>query len=495
MGANINFCLDWFNDIKVALGSKKHTTPTLRYAIIGLGASGLSCVRHLAAQSVPIAVMDTRPSPPGLADMQAHFPHVPVHVGGLDTQALLQADELIVSPGFPFQDGRLRRYQKPDTTLIGDIELFARAVGDNIPIIGITGSNGKSTVTTLLGEMAKAIGVRAKVGGNLGYPALDLLQPSDPDNIDLYILELSSFQLELTHSLRLAAGVVLNICDDHLDSYTSRHAYIAAKHRLYPFTKTAVINRDDPASFTATETTAALPDRLISFGLSHPATPKITPPTIAEWGITTHKGHDYLTRGQRPIFPVNDLFDCSDAQVANSLAALALGEALGWPLPPLLPVLSHFKGLPHRCEKVGVFSGVTWYNDSKATNVGAAIASITSVGRRLSPSQQLIVIAGGNAKDADFTPLAEPMARYVSTLILLGRDAQQLGHVIKASTDKQYVSTMSEAVSVATARTKPGDTVLLAPACSSLDGLFKNFEHRGEVFINAIREQHTNYNG
>ena len=449
------------------------------YAVIGLGQSGLSCIRHLVKHNQSLVAMDTRLSPPGIHEMRRYFPQIPVYLGGLNQSILMKANEIVVSPGFNFHEGTLAPYQKAGLPIIGDIELFARSVSSSSSVIGITGSNGKSTVTTLLGDMIRASGKRVKIGGNLGPPALDLLSPHE--DVDYYVLELSSFQLELTHSLHLTSGVVLNICEDHLDRYGQLSSYIAAKQRLYCWVRTAVINDDDPLTFQ----NAALPDSLLRFSLKVPTTGDVP----CDFGVGIHQNEPYLMQGSTPYLPVKDLFNTHPSQVSNSLAALALASTCSLPKSAVLKVLKRFQGLPHRGEKIGTFSGVTFYNNSKATNIGAAVASIKGIGQSLSAHQKLILIAGGDIKGGNPNSLSPVVSRYINRAILLGKDARCLGKALAPIVPLNFVDSMEEAVHVAFTQTKPGDSVLLAPACSSLDGMFRNFEHRGDAFVKAVQQQ------
>ncbi len=462
-----------------------HPTSSLQ-VVVGLGKTGVSCVRYLVAQGENVAINDSRTDPPGLTELRQQFPTIPLSLGKFDADLCSQASQIIVSPGIPLETPAIARAIAKGIPAIGDIELFAQRA--TAPVVAITGSNGKSTVTTLVGEMAKHAGKRVAVGGNLGTPALDLLTTPEPD---LYVLELSSFQLETTYSLAPHAAALLNISEDHMDRYHhSMQAYLAAKQRIYQRCHTAIVNRDDPTTWQS----LSLPHR-ISFGLDAPKTGHYglrvgssqsaggsrTAPTMMAKGIDEQW---YLARGNTLLIATRELTIKGRHQQANALAALALGEAAGLPLPAMLDALRNFHGLAHRCQWVATYHGVEWYNDSKATNVSAAQAAIEGLGAEI--AGKLIVIAGGIGKQADFAPLRTSMHRYVRTLILIGQDAPQIETALDGSVAIIHAQTLEHAVSLAQHHAYSGDAVILAPACASFD-MFKNFEHRGEAFIAAVK--------
>ncbi|MGB6975917.1 MAG: UDP-N-acetylmuramoyl-L-alanine--D-glutamate ligase [Gammaproteobacteria bacterium] len=437
--------------------------------IIGLGKTGLSCLQFLSHQGIPIAVVDSREQPPGLLQLQTQFPRITVHLGKFDEQLLQQAQELIVSPGVSLAEPAIARCVAAGIPVIGDIELFARHV--KAPVIAITGTNGKSTVTTLVGKMVRDAGWRVKVGGNLGTPALDLL---DGEPADCYVLELSSFQLETTYSLHSHAAVVLNIAPDHLDRYRNMDEYIDAKQRIYTGCQTPVINRDDRVSYRG------LPDiaHAIRFTLNEPITPQ-------EFGLRTTSQGLFLAQGAQDLLPVTELQIKGRHHWANALAALALGRAIGLPMSAMLQTLRTFQGLAHRCQWVARYQEVDWYNDSKATNVVSSIAALEGLGDTL--RNKLILIAGGLGKQQDFSPLQKPVLQYVRTVILIGRDAPLIEQALNKTSKILHASSMLEAVTLAHQEAQAGDAVLLSPACASFD-MFDNFEHRGEVFMTLVRE-------
>lgn len=429
--------------------------------IIGLGKTGMSCVRYLARKNRHFAVVDSRTNPPCLEELRRDFPQIPVFLGSFDTPLMDEAQEIIVSPGVSLQTPSIVRAQARGASIIGDIELFAREA--TAPIVGITGSNGKSTVTTLVGEMAKNAGINVKIGGNLGTPTLDLLDSS----VQLYVLELSSFQLETTYSLQMKAAVVLNVTEDHMDRYCSFDEYLFAKQKIYNHCKIAVINRDDSVSHSKVK----LPKKVISFGLNQ----------NQDLGIN----NGYLTHANKNLLKINDLKIKGLHQVANALAALALGTAINLPEEIMIKTLREFSGLPHRCQWVAKINDVDWYNDSKGTNVGATHAAIEGLGKEI--TGKIILIAGGLGKGADFTPLQKPIKKYVRAVILIGKDAEIIKQALKNHTQIIHADSMENAVFLAKQTAQPHDIALLSPACASFD-MFNNFEHRGEEFIKEVNK-------
>jgi UDP-N-acetylmuramoylalanine--D-glutamate ligase len=438
-----------------------------RTLVVGLGATGLSVARHLAGRGEIFAVADSRAQPPGLAALRAEHPEVPVFLGGLDPGLIARATRLIVSPGLPLSEPALAAAAAAGVEIIGDIELFARAA--RAPIVAITGSNGKSTVTELVGAMAAAAGRRVAVGGNLGPPALDLLEAA----VDLYVLEVSSFQLETTELLGAEVTTVLNLSPDHLDRYPDLHAYGRAKQRIYRGARQLVVNRDDPATWAL----AAPGVRRWSFGLAPPA-------GETECGLVQRAGAEWLACGERALLPAAELGLAGRHNLANALAALALGSAVGLPEAAMVSALRAFRGLPHRCQTVLVRDGVTWIDDSKATNAGAAIAALRGLD---TGAGNLLLIAGGQGKGQDFAEFAAALPGRVRLAILLGADAPAIAAAIAGRVPVQRAASMAEAVARARAAARPGDLVLLSPACASLD-MFASYAERGEQFARAARE-------
>lgn len=435
--------------------------------VVGLGKTGLSCVRFLRSLGYQVAVNDTRDNPPNLAELHAEFPEVVVSLGKLDEQLLLQAHEIISSPGISINEPELLSARlNAGIKIIGDIELFCRAVDK--PIVAITGSNAKSTVTTLVGLMAQNAGINVAVGGNLGTPVLELLQQS----ADLYVLELSSFQLETTHSLRAAAAVVLNISEDHMDRYANMQAYHQAKHRIYRHCHFYVTNRQDLL------TTPLLPEAIphTSFGLDKP--------DLNTYGVIREQGISYLAKGQTKLLASHEMGIFGEHNIANALAAVALGEAVNIPMSAMLQTLKEFTGLKHRCQLVTKHQGVAWYNDSKGTNVGATLAAINGLGAAI--SGKVLLIAGGVGKGQDFSPLSSALAQYGKVVILLGEDATKIDAAVTAQVAKIHVQSLAAAVEQAAQLAQQGDAVLLSPACASFD-MFKHYEDRGEQFVALVQ--------
>lgn len=431
--------------------------------IVGLGKTGLSCVRYLARQGFNLAVVDSRENPPGLEELQQEFPAVPVYLGKFEEAILSQADELIISPGVSLFEPAITTCLKRGIKVVGDIELFAKAA--KAPIVAITGSNGKSTVTSIVGAMAKNAGKKVKVGGNLGVPALDLLD----EDADLYVLELSSFQLETTYSLQAEAATVLNISPDHMDRYNDLAQYLAAKQRVYSGCHVAIINRDDPLSYVDVE----LPEKIVSFGWDKPAK--------GNFGVD----NNYLMYGNEKLIATEELKIKGIHNAINALAALALGKAIDLPFTAMLQALRDFPGLPHRCQWVARIRDVDWYNDSKGTNVGATQASIEGVGAM--SRGKIVLIAGGVSKKSDFSLLRDVVAKCVRAVVLIGKDARLIENALSDICNILPASGMADAVSICMQVAMPGDTVLLSPACTSFD-MFNNFEHRGDVFMQEVNK-------
>ena len=436
-----------------------------RTLVIGLGKTGLSVARYLSRQGVPVAVVDSREQPPGLERSRSELPDdVALFLGGFHRDAFERAEQIVISPGVSMEEPQIVAALARQVPVIGDIELFAQAA--RAPVIAVTGSNGKSTVVTLLSAMARRAGVEVRTGGNIGTPALDLITANEPD---LYVLELSSFQLETLHSLQPQASVVLNISDDHLDRYRDLQHYAAAKQAVYQNAGLQVVNLDDPVA-------AALADGqrpLVGFTEQVPA--------AGEYGLLQHAGESWLARGDIPIMPAAAIRMVGRHNRLNALAALALGEAAGLPLAAMVETLGEFQGLPHRMQYVHEQHGVRWFNDSKGTNVGATLAAIDGV------DGKVVLIAGGDGKGADFSPLADAMQRKGQGAVLIGKDAALLETVLQAVVPVRQANDMTQAVQMAAEMAQPGDCVLLSPACASTD-MYRDFEARGEVFMQAVRE-------
>jgi UDP-N-acetylmuramoylalanine--D-glutamate ligase len=448
------------------------TSTGARHAVIaGLGRTGLSCARYLHAEGWRIAVTDSRARPPELGALRALAGDIVVRTGALDAGLLAGATLVVASPGLALSDPFFAAARARGLEVVGDIELFARAA--RAPAVGITGTNGKSTVTTLLARMASRAGLRVRVGGNLGEPALDLL--GDPATA-LYVLELSSFQLEATRTLELAAATVLNVTADHMDRYATLADYAAAKARIYERCKVAVINLDDPLVAAMRSPTAApgLPPATLTFSLRAAIGADYA---LADRGAA---GGWWLMRRGEPLMALAELRIPGLHNAANALAALALGEALALPLAAMLAELREFPGLEHRTQWVAEVGGVRYVNDSKGTNVGATLAAVSGL------PGTLVIIAGGDGKGQDFGPLAMAFRGKVRHVVLIGRDAPAIAAVLEGVCPLSHEATLEAAVRTAARIARAGDTVLLSPACASLD-MFRDYAQRGRVFEQAVK--------
>lgn len=433
--------------------------------VVGLGKTGLAVARHLHERGLPFVVTDTRSEPPGLAELNAFAPEAMVSLGSLDGSLLTHAREIIVSPGLDTLRPEFDAPRALGIPLVGDIELFAREA--KAPVLAITGSNGKSTVTALVGELLAAAGLKVAVGGNLGTPALELLSLPTPD---VYVLELSSYQLETTHSLAPHAATLLNLSADHLDRYGTMANYLAAKQRIFACAANAVVNRDEPAELIP----AGYTGPRITFGTSG----------VADWTVIDQAGEPWLARDGHCLLNVSELKIKGRHNIANALAALALASTMSSRLAPMLDALKAFPGLPHRCQFVAEHGGVGYYDDSKGTNVGASLAAIAGLGEAV--SGKLVLILGGDGKGQDFAPLTPALATAARAVVLIGRDAQAIAPCVPQGVAVERAADMPAAVAACARFAAPGDAVLLSPACASLD-MFRNYEHRGQVFADAVR--------
>ena len=434
--------------------------------VVGLGKTGLSCVRHLRRLGRRVTAVDSRSSPPALAAVCEEFPEVRVTLGGFPRQAFQGVSDIVVSPGVSLAEPAIAHALAARIPVCGDIELFARAVGAT-PVIAITGSNGKSTVTTMVADMLRMDGRRVAVGGNLGEPALSLLDGECPQ---VYVLELSSFQLETTDSLAPRVAALLNLSADHMDRYADLEEYARTKARIFAGRGAMVLNRDD-----GRVAAMAMEGREVVFYT-------LGVPRAGEFGILPGCHGDTLGFGETPIVAAEKLMVAGRHNVANGLAAMAIASRLGVGHQTMARALVEFRGLPHRCQLVAEAGGVRWIDDSKATNVGATVAAITGLGR----DKRLILIAGGDGKGADFSALAQPLARHVRLALLMGRDAGRIAAVAEGAVEVVYADGMADAVEIAFARAQPGDSVLLAPACASFD-MYTSYEERGDAFAAQVR--------
>jgi UDP-N-acetylmuramoylalanine--D-glutamate ligase len=442
--------------------------------VLGLGDTGLSLSKWLARRGARLRVADTRPSPPGAQAFSREFPGVPLHCGPYRPELFAGLDFIAMSPGVPLAD--IAPYLAGRSIpVLGDIELFAQALAERpARVLAITGTNGKTTVTSLTGAMARAAGSDCEVAGNIGPPVLDAwMRREDEGRMpDLWVLELSSFQLETTSTLAPDAAVVLNVTEDHLDRYAGMDAYAAAKARIFYGSGVQVLNRDDARSLAM-----AVPGRRkLSFGLgpAHGAD---------EYGMVQESGRSWLVQGRERLLALDEMQIAGLHNGSNALASLALCRALGLPLGPLLDALRRFRALPHRVEPVAEVRGVHFYDDSKGTNVGATAAALAGLAHK---HGKVIVIAGGEGKGQDFSPLRPALAAAARSIVLIGRDAALIeAAVATTGLPVQRAGSMEEAVEKAFREAHPGDAVLLSPACASFD-MFKNYKHRGEMFCAAV---------
>ena len=433
-----------------------------RIAVVGLGLSGLATVRFLLAHGVRPVLMDSRSKPAGLEQITADKVDG-IYLGEFDANRLAQMDMIIISPGLATSHPAIRFAKAQGVEVIGDIELFARF--NQKPVIAITGSNGKSTVTTLVAEMLQQSGINAVAAGNIGLPVLDALRQQD---IAVFVLELSSFQLDSTSSLRSRASCVLNVSADHLDRYADMAAYTASKQRVYQHTELAVYNQADPLTYPATINDVVTP---LAISLDN-----------TDYGIIELKGQLWLNVAGEPLLPVSQLGITGSHNQFNALAAAALALSAGASRDAIARTLRQFSGLAHRCQLVLAHNGVRWVNDSKATNIGATLAAIA--GLRSDVKGKLILIAGGDAKGADLSELRPVLTRDVNHVITLGQDGPAIAALHSHATE---VKDLTAAVKHAAKLAQSGDMVLLSPACASLD-MFTSYAQRGELFARAVRE-------
>ena len=445
--------------------------------VVGLGVSGVSALRYLVAQGAHIVVTDSRATPSGIEALRSQYPQVDFQLAAFKApQPFTQFAEAVVSPGVSLDEPFVRELIAAGVPVIGDIELFARELATphasrlTPHVIGITGSNGKSTVTTLVYEMAKAAGLRVAVGGNLGTPALDLLS----SDCELYVLELSSFQLETMHTLKLRAATNLNLSQDHLDRHGNMAHYAAIKGRIFAHCEVAVVNRQDELVMRhapAVRSEAGGVRRLVSFGLDEPLGDN--------YGIRSYTDELWLCVGASRLTPHASLKIQGLHNAANALAALALADAAGIAREHSLAALTAFAGLPHRCAFVAETNGVVWLDDSKGTNVGATLAALQGL------QGPIVWLGGGQGKGQDFSPLAEPLAQKGRAAVLFGQDAQAIEDAIFGALPVYREADLQASVLRAQSLAQAGDRVLLSPACASLDQ-FKNYVERGQRFAQAV---------
>jgi UDP-N-acetylmuramoylalanine--D-glutamate ligase len=445
--------------MKIALKDKK-------VLVLGLGETGLSSLRWLAAQGAHLSVADTRENPPGLDALKAELPQVSIHTGAFKAANFADVDLIVASPGLSLREPEIQAAVQRGASVVGDVELFAQYRIPSAKVIAITGSNGKTTVTTLVGEICKAAGLKTIVAGNVGLPVLDALMMATPD---VYVLELSSFQLETTSNLQIDAATMLNLSEDHMDRYASFQDYAIAKARIFYNAKLQVLNRDDAWSMLMARPKLAQ----VTFGLNDDGDEN-------SYGLKQVGSDAWLCEGDKELINLQDLKIVGLHNAANALAAVALCRGIGIDYAHIIQTLYNFKGLPHRVEWVANIDDVDYYDDSKGTNVGATCAALTGL------AQKVVLIAGGDGKGQDFAPLAAAVAENASAVVLIGRDAPLIEAVLISTGIPLYQAIdLPEAVNIAKKLAKADEAVLLSPACASFD-MFKNYVHRAEVFVAAV---------
>jgi len=446
--------------MQIALKDKK-------VLVLGLGDTGLSALRWLHSQGARLSVADTRAVPPGLDALKAELPDAVVYTGALTPAVFDGVDLAVISPGVPLNEPEIQAAIQRGVPVVGDVELFAQYRPASAKLIAITGANGKTTVTTLVGEMCKAAGLKTIVAGNIGLPVLDTLSMETPD---VYVLELSSFQLETTNSLLADAATMLNLSEDHMDRYDGMQGYAVAKAHIFYHAKLQVLNRDDAWSMMMARAKLAQ----VTFGLDDAVNEQ-------DYGIKQVDGEAWLSCGTHDLMNIRDLKIAGLHNASNALAAIALCRGIGMDFAPIIQTLYNFKGLPHRVEWVANIDDVDYYDDSKGTNVGATCAALSGL------SQTVVLIAGGDGKGQDFSPLKEAVSANARAVVLIGRDAPLIdAELLSTNIPMYHAADLPEAVTIAKKLAQAGDAVLLSPACASLD-MFKNYVHRAEVFVAAVK--------
>jgi UDP-N-acetylmuramoylalanine--D-glutamate ligase len=447
-----------------------HSATQSASLIVGLGSTGLSCAKYFAARGRAFKVVDSRLDPPSLAELKRLMPEIECELGEFSLQTFLTATELLVSPGVSLKTPEIVAAQNTGVAVSGDIDIFSKVV--TAPIVAVTGSNGKSTVVAMLTEILREAGKNFGLGGNLDgvnfKPVLDLLTE---DSRDLYLLEVSSFQLETVENLGAEVAVLLNLSEDHMDRYENLTEYHEAKQRIFNGCKQIVVNRDEHHSYPSRKMNVPVWE----FGFSRPG--------VNGLGVLEEDGDQYLAYQFEKIVSVNELKVFGQHNISNVLAASAIAMALGIDLKQIRAAITEFSGLPHRCQWVRNVSGIEFYNDSKGTNVGATMAAVEGLGQRI--SGHIVLIAGGVGKGANFKPLVPVINRWGKEVILIGRDAVEMAASFDADIRTYFAIDMEDAVAVALDHAEPGDAVLLSPACASFD-MFDNFQHRGQAFIQSV---------
>ncbi|MDX1487599.1 MAG: UDP-N-acetylmuramoyl-L-alanine--D-glutamate ligase, partial [Acidiferrobacterales bacterium] len=458
---------DWVGDVEDPLmmqALRMAQFEPQRALVVGLGQTGLSCAHYLVRLGCQVTVVDNRDRPPMLDSLLAAGQAVECHTGAWDPALFRDPGLLVVSPGVSLHEPVIAQAISRGARAIGDIELFARAT--SVPVIAVTGVNGKSTVTALVGTILAEAGLDVRVGGNIGMPALSLLDANQPD---VFVLELSSFQLETTYSLNARAATVLNISRDHMDRYGSVQEYAQAKARIFRGDGVMVLNADDPAVMDMANSKR----KRVHFGLRPPA-------RATDFGLIEKGGREWLAKGKASWLESGTVHLQGRHNLANVLAAMALADTFDVPVEAIARALANFAGLPHRSQVVGEHDDVLWVNDSKATNVGALRAALAG------QTRPVVLIAGGESKGGDFAVLRDDVRTHVRALISIGRDAGVIEHALRDIVTVVQATDMEDAVSRAHALACAGDVVLLSPGCASFD-MFRNYEHRGETFMAAVR--------
>jgi len=440
-----------------------------RILVLGAGLTGRSCVEFLTQHQISCQVNDSRVDVVDRKAFNQAFPHCDLVLGRWNKALIAEADVILVSPGIDLNAEQLVDVINQDCEVYGDVELFCRLTDK--PIIAVTGSNGKSTVVSMLAHLGRELGFNIGLGGNIGTPVLQQLS----NDVDFYVLELSSFQLETVSSMKPIAATVLNVSDDHLDRHHTLQNYSDIKQKIYHHALTNVVNRDDKFSYsTISDKVDSDSAQVVSFGGNSTSG--------NHFGLLETTGGYFLAIGDKPLISLNQLPLAGMHNALNYLAVIALGYAAGWPIENMVKHLASFKGLPHRCEVIETQDDIRWINDSKATNVGSAIAAIEGLATTLKSNAQLLLIAGGDGKGADFSPLAQAINAHVSHVFTLGKDGSKIASLV---THRTEVSDLSSAVSQAKQIASAGDVVLLSPACASID-MYKNFAERGQQFAEAV---------
>ncbi len=442
--------------------------------VVGLGKTGLSCARYFAMRGEHFKVVDSRSNPPGLAELRAELPQIVVELGEFSEEIFCRASELVVSPGISLTTPAIVKARAAGVPISGDIDIFSKAVA--APIIAVTGSNGKSTVVSLVAGICAQAKINFGLGGNLdgvqAKPVLDFLREVPRD---LYILEVSSFQLETTANLGAEVAVLLNLSEDHMDRYDSLDFYLKAKQRIFLGCKQVVVNTDSRLSAPPSN----IQGKCWEYGTG--------PPGIESFGLISDGAKEYLAFGATKLLAVDELKVFGQHNTSNVLAAMAIAHAVGIGMKPICSAVKEFRGLPNRCQWVANIDGVDFYNDSKGTNVGATIAAVEGLAGKI--AGEIILIAGGVGKGADFRPLAQVLKTRVREVMLIGRDASQIAKVLDKEAQVYFAGDMEDAVRTALSHARPGDAVLLSPACASFD-MYRDFQHRGQVFTDVVRSIH-----